>query len=132
MYKYLGIRMRDDGSLSTDMEHRKQTKMNLKKKLWLIRSSNLGGTAKMQLWQTLFKAKWAYGHQVLSTICVKFKEWIKSCHYEGVKALMGINRNPNKQETLKVIRERNVQSHAHSIPLPLAVTTTQLGWLATG
>ena len=102
MYKYLGIRMRDDGQMSTDLDHRKQTKISLRKKLWLIKSSNMGGVARIQLWQTLFKARWAYGHQLFSTVCSKFREWIKSCHYEGIKALIGIRRNPEKNATLKL------------------------------
>ena len=35
-YKYLGIRMQDDGKLGTDLAHRKEIKQSLKKKMWLI------------------------------------------------------------------------------------------------
>ena len=35
-YKYLGIRMRDDGQLSTDLAHRKEVRQSLRQKMWLI------------------------------------------------------------------------------------------------
>ena len=76
-YKYLGVLMKDDLTLKADLEKRKKTKGNLRKKLWLIRNSNLEGTARVQLWHTLFKARWTYAHQLLTTVSKQFKDWIK-------------------------------------------------------
>ena len=53
------------------------------------------------LWHTLFKSRWSYGHQLLTTIDKKFREWIKSRYYEGIKTLFGIKQNPEKEAILR-------------------------------
>ena len=87
--------------MGTDLESRNKVKAGLKKKLWLIQSSELAGKACIMLWHTLFKSRWSYGHQLLTTIDKKFREWIKSRYYEGIKTLFGIKQNPEKEAILR-------------------------------
>ena len=79
-----------------------KVKAGLKKKMWLIQSSELAGKARIMLWHTLFKSRWSYGHQLLTTIDKKFREWVKSCYYEGIKTMFNIKSNPRKEDMFDI------------------------------
>ena len=100
-YKYLGVMIKDDLSMRADLAKRKKTKLNLRRKLWLIRNSNLAGTARVQLWHTLFKSRWTYAHQLLSSVNKQFKDWLKQTHYEGLINLFNMRHKPAKDKLLE-------------------------------
>jgi hypothetical protein len=101
-YKYLGVMMLDDGTLRQDLEKRKKTQLHMESKMWLIRNSNLNGMTRVQLWHTIFKSRWSYAHQLLCTVCPKFAERIKSTHYQGMLAIMGMKHKPAKDRLFEI------------------------------
>ena len=101
-YKYLGVHMRNDGKLKDDMKYRRDVKNKIQQKMWILNNQSLEGKAKVQLWEALFRSRWAYAHQLLTTIDKNFAEWVKKQHYQGIKTLLKTRLRVGKDKLLEM------------------------------
>ena len=77
-YKYLGVKIHCTGRLTDDLKLRREKQIALDKKQWLLKIGTLNGATKLQLWHALYKSKWTYASEILSTRSKDFKDWIES------------------------------------------------------
>jgi Reverse transcriptase (RNA-dependent DNA polymerase). len=64
-YKYLGLEIDYLGGLKNDLAKKRQLEKQLKDKKWILRSTALTASAKMQIWHSLFNSKVSYGMHFL-------------------------------------------------------------------
>ena len=64
-YKYLGVTIDCTGKFEIMGQEKKQLFGKLEKKKWILSKSSLAGSARTQLWQSLFRTSWQYGLDVL-------------------------------------------------------------------
>ena len=92
-YKYLGILIDTRLNFGPVRASRNEIRKNLRTKEWVLRKKQLSGRARLQLWHSLFHAKYAYAHELLSCVHRKTRAWIKNALYQSLKALLRIRKN---------------------------------------
>ena len=76
--------------MDEDIEIRKLKQKDLRKKQWLLQKRNISGQAKMQLWFALFRSKYVYGSEILTTVSKSFKALLKQQMYSSIKFMFNI------------------------------------------
>ena len=75
---------------------------SLKQKQWILRKKQLSGTARMQLFHTLFHAKYGYGMEPLTVTHKKVRKWFESTAYTALKYILGVKNKVSKDKLFQV------------------------------
>ena len=79
---------------------RKASAVTINKKAWLLRNPSLSGSAKAQIWHSLFLSKWNYALLTVASVSKPARVLLTDLYYLALKKLLNIRTNIQKEKTL--------------------------------
>ena len=78
-------------SYKSVISKRKEIQTSLKKQTWVLQKYKLSGNAKLQVWHSLHRAKWAYATEMLVCDSAEVRRWLKSAWYNALRTIFHVN-----------------------------------------